>query len=82
MILPTKHLSERRALMSVGAEVLRRLDEPVTVSRLWEEMKSGRGTPPSIRLSFDWFVLALDWLFMVKAINLKDGLVSKVRAAP
>lgn len=82
MILPTKHLSERRALLSVGADVLRRLGEPVTVSRLWEEMKSGKGTASSIRLSFDWFVLALDWLFMVKAINLKDGLVSKVRAAP
>ena len=82
MILPTKHLSERRALLTVGAEVLRRLDEPVTVSRLWEEMKSGQGAAPSARLSFDWFVLALDWLFMIKAIDLRDGLVSKLSSAP
>ena len=81
MILPTKHLSERRALLSVGAEVLRRLVTPVTVSRLWEEMKSGHGTAPGVRLSFDWFVLALDWLFIVKAIDIKNGLVSKLRPA-
>ena len=82
MILPTKHLSERRALMSVGAEMLRRLDEPITISRLWEEMKSGHRTSPSARLSFDWFVLALDWLFIIKAIDLRDGLVSKLSSTP
>ena len=36
MILPTKHLSEDRALLSLGGEVLRILDEPKTVSSCME----------------------------------------------
>ena len=45
MILPTKGLALDRALLSVGAEVLRRLDRPKTVSRLW--IKSG-----TVRVAF------------------------------
>ncbi len=82
MILPTKHLSQHRALLSVGAEILRRLDEPTTVSRLWEEMKFSKGNARVARLSFDWFVLALDWLFIVNTIDLKDGRIIKRRSAP
>jgi hypothetical protein len=79
MILPTKHLSEHRAIMTVGAEVLRNLNEPTTVSRLWEEMKASQGAKPSIRLSFDWFVLSLDWLYLINAIAFKEGRISKLR---
>lgn len=43
MILPTKHLREDQALIAVGAELLGLLDEPKTVSRLWEEIRRARG---------------------------------------
>ena len=39
MILPTKHLREDQALIAVGAELLGLLDEPKTVSRLWDELR-------------------------------------------
>ena len=38
MILPSKHLSHNRALLTVGATILRHLTYPVTVSALWEQM--------------------------------------------
>ena len=38
MILPSKHLSPKRALFTVGAGLLVRLKRPKTVSRLWEEI--------------------------------------------
>jgi hypothetical protein len=78
MILPTKHLSEDRALLAVGAEILRLLNEPKTVSRVWDELK--RKGPPSATSSvtYDWFVLALDLLYAINAIDLERGRLRKV----
>ncbi len=78
MILPSKHLSEKRALLTVGGEVLRLLDRPRTVSSVWEAIKQGvKGKAMSRRLSYDWFVLSLDLLFIMDAITLRDGLLIK-----
>ena len=38
MILPSKHLSQDRALLTVGAAILQNLSRPATVSALWEKM--------------------------------------------
>lgn len=79
MILPTKHIRPERALLTVGGEVLKCLREPMTVSRLWDELRGNRGEvgePASI--SYDWFVLALDLLFMVSAVEFDRGLIRKV----
>ena len=78
MILPTKRLHQDRALLAVGAEVLRRLDEPKTVSRLWDGIqKAYRGRAASPTLTYDWFILSLDLLFAVNAVRLNHGLISK-----
>lgn len=78
MILPTKYLPHDRALLSVGAEILAQLKEPRTVSELWEcvreeRMKRIASTP----LSFDWFVLALNLLYAVMAVEYSNGLVRR-----
>lgn len=76
MILPSKHLSQDRALLTVGAVILRHLSNPVTVSALWEQMPHSvidkKGPPP---LRYDGFVLALDLLFLIGAIELHEGLL-------
>ena len=79
MILPSKHLSQERALLTVGARVLAHLSHPKTVSALWEEISR-----PDIAaewrkttLRYDAYVLTLDLLFSMHAIELKDGLVSR-----
>lgn len=76
MILPSKHLSECRALLSVGALILRHLSVPVTVSALWEQIshssKQEFSGPP---LRYDTFVLSLDLLFLLRAIELREGLL-------
>jgi hypothetical protein len=78
MILPSKHLREDRALLTIGANVLQLLSEPKTVSRLWSDMKNRRdaATP----LSYDWFVLALDLLFTMGLITFERGKVEKTRS--
>ena len=81
MILPTKRLHQNRALLAVGAEILRRLDEPKTVSRLWDEIqRMYRGRSASPTLTYDWFILSLDLLFALDAIGLSHGLITKQRA--
>jgi hypothetical protein len=79
MILPTKHLPQERALLAVGADILRLLGEPKTVSRLWEETKKARASQPlSSVLTYDWFVLAIDLLFAMSVIDIERGRIRKV----
>jgi ABC-3C biological conflict system middle component len=74
MILPTKGINADRALLSVGADILRLLDEPKTVSRLWDEARLTRiMRKTSATLSFDWFVLALDLLYALGIVELEQG---------
>lgn len=79
MILPTKHLSQDRALLTVGARILAHLIQPMTVSALWDEISSQtiakESKKPSLR--YDAYVLTLDLLFLMGAIELRDGLVSR-----
>lgn len=71
MILPSKHLPQERALLTIGATLLTRLEQPMTVSALWQVVQ--KGTPSG--LSFDWFVLALDLLYLLGAVHLCDGIL-------
>jgi hypothetical protein len=77
MILPSKHLTEDRALLSVGGDILRFLDEPKTVSRVWDEYRRTGRTGKSSTVTYDWFVLALDLLFTLNAIDFERGKLKK-----
>ena len=81
MILPTKHIRPERALLTIGAEVLGCLREPMTVSRVWDELRKRRGeTSEPSAITYDWFILALDLLFIVEAVDFDSGVLRK--AAP
>lgn len=74
MILPSKHLSEGRALITVGAAVLQLLNSPRSASEVWEELRSAHVGDERNALSFDWFTLALTFLYSIEAIDLRsDG---------
>lgn len=78
MILPTKHLGQDRALLTIGAVILPKLKQPLTVSALWEQLS----TEPTSKikpapLRYDAFVLTLDLLYLIGAVQLKDGLLSR-----
>ncbi len=79
MILPSKHLSQDRALLTMGGRILQHLHQPKTVSALWEEIPhGGEGKPHSTSvLSYDVFVLALDLLFLIGAIEMEEGLLAR-----
>lgn len=77
MILPSKHLPQDRALLTVGAYVLTFLSRPKTVSALWDELNrhdAGLLVTPR-RITYDWFLLALDLLYALGSIDFESGLV-------
>jgi len=78
MILPTKHLPPEKALVSIGAEILDGLHTPKTVSRLWEEHRSARSRSSTRKpTTYEWFILALDLLFLMGAVQIKNGVIEK-----
>ncbi len=70
MILPTKHLKLSNSLLSAGAALLKNINEPKTVSLLWDKTRN----LPEIR-TFERFTLSLDLLFIMNIIDFKDGLI-------
>lgn len=83
MILPSKHLPQDRALLTVGGHVLAFLARPKTVSALWEELNRQDQAMVAIRprrITYDWFVLALDLLYSLGTIELENGLVARREA--
>jgi hypothetical protein len=54
----------------VGATLLSHLIGPMTVSGLWERLRS----EPNVG-TFERFVLASNLLYLIGAIDIKDGLI-------
>jgi hypothetical protein len=76
MILPTKHLDESRSLLGVGGTILALLAErEATVSSLWDAFCEARRDSGTV--SFDWFILGLDLLYALDAIELDRGVLRR-----
>lgn len=76
MILPTKYLSHDRALITVGGAILKHLEEPRSVTALWDSVRETQPCKNAEALvSFDWFILALNLLYAISAINYRDGII-------
>jgi hypothetical protein len=76
MILPTKYLSHDRALITVGGVILKNLEEPRSVSALWDCVREAQASKAATALvSFDWFVLALNLLYVISAIDYQNGVI-------
>ena len=72
MILPTKHISEEQSLLGVITIVLKYLERPQTVTSLWEKLRNEQ-----VVGTFERFVLALDLLYIIGAVNLSQGMIRK-----
>lgn len=78
MILPTKHMPTDRALLGVGGNILKALATPKTVSALWDDIRStGMQGKRSASIDYKWFILAVDMLFMLGAVELTQGVLRR-----
>lgn len=75
MILPTKHISVDQSMIGSGATILKSLKDPKTLSALWRSCKSHT----NVR-SYQRFVLTLDFLYCVGAIEMKEGFVRRIES--
>jgi hypothetical protein len=74
MILPSKHVPAERALLTLGAQMLRELSEPLTVSTLWARVRSTDGT------SYQSYTLALSFLYAISAVEMSGELIARSRS--
>lgn len=72
MILPTKHIPTHQSLLGGGAAVLRLLRQGRTITDLWEQVRKTQMLP-----SYPNFLLALDFLYALGALDLEDGFIKR-----
>lgn len=72
MILPNKHLPPGKSLLGVGATLLGALDRPQTESALWGGVRHLAEVA-----TFERFVLALDLLYAIGAVDVRDGMLHR-----
>jgi hypothetical protein len=73
VILPSKHIKLSSTLLNVGAILLNQIDGQYTVTLLWDSVKGH----PEVR-TFEKFILALDLLYLLGLIELKEGLIVRM----
>jgi len=78
MLMPTKHIKTQNALVGVGAELLALLDRDKAVSTLFRDLQARRHESALSTIHFDWFMLALDFLYSVGAVRFESGVLKKM----
>jgi len=74
MILPDKHLELSNSILTVGSILIKNMKENQTVSYLWSKTQ----TIPQIK-TYDRFLLGLDFLFIIGAVEFKNGFLKRVK---
>jgi len=79
MILPTKHLPPDRAIISVASEVYNLIGKRSSVSSIWNDLQDKHNSlMQQGKISYDWFILSLDFLYIIGAIEENSGRIMKV----
>jgi hypothetical protein len=74
VILPGKHISADRSLVVIGGDILAVLAGSSTVSEIWDAVRAARASRTrATPLTYDWFVLALTFLFAISAVRFEGG---------
>jgi hypothetical protein len=82
MYLPSKHISEAQALVVVGAQILQVLEAPRHVTSCVDAVRTWRSeNGETVDLPFWWFLLAMDTLFALNLIDIRDGELTRVHHA-
>jgi len=75
MLLPTKHLSPARSLLGVGASILSILTQDSSPGELWNHYRETARIGRVGDISYNWFLLALSFLYATSQIDITGGLL-------
>ena len=71
-ILPKKHVTLEQSILGFGAQIIGLIDGNQSVDDLWKEYEKSKHT---FQHSFEDYILLLDFLFLVGAVEVKGGIV-------
>lgn len=74
MILPDKNIKLEYSLLNCSALILEEMSEPQTISLLWDKVKKHEAL-----VNYEKFLITLDYLYMINAITLRDGLIVRCK---
>ena len=74
MILPDKNIKLQYSLLNCGTIVLKELNDPQSISYVWEKVKGNKQIT-----GYEKFLLTLDFLYIIKAIKLENGLLVRCK---
>jgi hypothetical protein len=72
MILPSKYITLSHSVIGIGAELLKLIDKPQTITMLWEKAKKSSQVK-----TFKRFTLTLDFLYTIGLVDFCDGLLKR-----
>ena len=75
MILPNKNLRLQNSLFGIGAGLLPALSTHQSVSELWDRAQH----QTDLTISFEKFILTLDFLYAVGLVEVENGLLKGKR---
>lgn len=79
MILPTKHLSPDRAIITVASEIFKLINHHSTVSSVWNDFRgNNEACARQGEIPYDWFILSLDFLYLIGAIEECNGNLTRI----
>ena len=73
MIMPSKYLREDEDIVGVGGILLHCIESRRNLSSLWEDVKTNHTVA-----TFERFILALDFLFLLGLIEIKGNEIMRV----
>lgn len=71
VLLPTKYIHKERTVIMAGARLIHLLEEPLTVTQLWDYYKNQQNSLKRPMVPFDLFILTLDFLYSIGVIEFK-----------
>lgn len=75
MIMPSKYVREEEAIIGVGSILLQHIKNNINISTLWENVKTNH-----IVVTFDRFVIALDFLYILGIIDVKQNDIVRIKS--
>lgn len=75
MILPTKHLGSDRCLLTTAGRIYSLIGRDQSVSTVWRLYVKRHADTAG---GFDWFVLAIDLLYLIGLVRLRGDRITRV----
>lgn len=78
ILLPNKYIPEERSIIKIGGRIIHLLNSPLSVVELWDLYKAHLKNNNLPSVSFDHFILTLDFLYTIDAIDFTNGVLRRV----